>query len=199
MIRILLPTTTLGIGILLLAGCAAPATEAEPTPTAGASSGSSEETTEDAVASGPECLIGDWYIAEDQMQSFYDAAIGTDGAKILVEGGTGLSFAQTTYTYAPEFAITLVVAGTEARGSITGTVTGDYSAESGVITTAYDESSVSLPIEVGGTVIDGSDLFGDFMSTSPINSAPYECTAAGPILMFDGGASGRVPMQLTKR
>lgn len=197
----------LGIGVVgvgLLSACAAPTPTPTPDPTSADEEAVASETdatddTSEEAASAPECLIGDWYIAEDQMQSFYSAVSGSnDGLDISVEGGTGLSFTDTGYTYTPDFAILLQVAGTEGKGSITGGVVGDYSATEAEITTSHDVSDVSVSVTVSGVTMDGTDLFGDFMASAPINSAPYECGPEGPIILFDTGDDNpRVPIQLT--
>jgi len=183
----------LGLGVLglsVLAACATP----EPTPTTPEAGTDAAAPVVEEAATGPECLIGDWYIAEDQMQAFYSAVSDS----ISVEGGTGLAFTDATYTYTPDFAIIVQVGGTEGEGSITGGVTGDYTANETEITTSHDVSDVSVIVAVSGITLDGTDLFGDFLSTSPVNSAPYECGAEGPILQFaTGEGNPRVPIQLT--
>jgi hypothetical protein len=185
------------LGVGALSACMSPASESA-TPDA-APDASVSEPAEEKSASGPECLIGDWYIAEDQMQAFYSAVSESNsGVDITVEGGTGLSFADTTYTYRPDFAILLHAAGADGKGSITGGISGDYTASETEVTTSHDVSDVAVSVTVSGISMDGTDLFGDFLSSAPINSAPYECGADGPILQFDtGDGNPRVPIQLT--
>jgi len=179
-----------------LSACATPTTD-PPTPGAGGESAAPDPGEESA--SGPECLVGDWYIAEDQMQAFYTAVSATnDGLDITVDGGTGLSFSAATYTYTPDFAIVLQVAGAEAEGSISGGISGDYSATEAEITTSHEVSNVALSVTVSGITIDGTELVGDILASAPINSAPYECGDVGPIISFDtGDGNPRVPIQLT--
>ncbi|GAA1221308.1 hypothetical protein [Rhodoglobus aureus] len=192
----------LGVGLFglsLLTACATPTPD--PTTTDSGTDATAPDTSDEPAPSGPECLIGDWYIAEDQMQAFYTAVSGTnDGLDITVEGGTGLSFDSAgTYAYTPDFAILLQVAGAEGEGTISGNVTGDYSASETEITTSHDVSAVTVSVTVSGITLDGADLFGDFMSSAPINSAPYECADDGPIIQFDTGEGNpRVPIQLTR-
>ncbi|MGV8913308.1 MAG: hypothetical protein ACOH14_11910 [Rhodoglobus sp.] len=182
-----------GLGLLGLSFLAACSTEEPATPTPEAETDAAAPVSEEA-ATGPECLIGDWYIAEDQMQAFYSAVSDS----ISVRGGTGLAFTDTTYAYTPDFAIIVQVGGAEGEGSITGGVTGDYVANETEITTSHDVSDVSVTVAVSGVTMDGTDLFGDFLSSAPINSAPYECGADGPILQFaTGDSTPRVPIQLT--
>jgi hypothetical protein len=42
---------------------------------------------------------------------------------------------------------------------------------------------------------DGSDLGNDFLNSSPINSAPYDCSGPTPVIDFDTG-EGSVPITL---
>ncbi|WP_010205393.1 hypothetical protein [Salinibacterium sp. PAMC 21357] len=191
----LLALSLVGLGALTACSTPEPATE---TPVAEAEAEAALPEAEQPET-GPECLIGDWYIAQDQMQAFYSAvSTSSEGVNITVDGGTGLTFTESTYAYTPDFSILLTVAGADGVGSITGGVTGDYTANDTEITTSHDVSAVAVSVTVSGVTIDGTDLFGAFMSSAPINSAPYECTADGPVLQFaTGESSPRVPIQLT--
>lgn len=143
------------------------------------------------------CLIGDWLIAEDQMQQFYDS-IDTP-AEFTVSGDTGLSFTEDSYEYTPDFTLKLLIVGQTGEGSVTGSVAGSYTTDGDIVTTSNENNDVSTLVTVGGQTMSGDDTFDSFMSISPINSAPYECTSQGPILMFENGSSDRVPMELTPR
>ncbi|MGV8970317.1 MAG: hypothetical protein ACOH1J_07705 [Microbacteriaceae bacterium] len=196
-----LSTTLIGATFLLLSGCAGTLPGALST-AAPSSTPEAAASAEEVALSGPECLVGDWYIENDQMQAFYDAlaanVAGGSGITFDITGGTGLSFADTTYVYTPEFTLGLVVSGITGSGTITGAVSGDYSATDDSITTAFNTSDVALTISVGGVVQDGAGLFGDILSSDPINDAPYECSPAGPIIGFDTGGD-RFNVQLTPR
>ncbi|MBH0117239.1 hypothetical protein I6E52_10315 [Salinibacterium sp. NG253] len=181
----------------LLSACTPP--DEEPAATDAAVDASAPEEAEEEAVTGPECLIGDWYIAEDQMQGFYSAVSGSnDGLDISVEGGTGLAFTDATYTYTPDFEILLQVAGAEGTGEITGGISGDYSATDSVITTSQEVSDIAVTVTVSGVTVDGTDLTNSFLADAPINSAPYECGDDGPIIHFSTGEGNpTVPMQLT--
>jgi len=180
-----------------LTACASP--DADP----GAADTETDVTAPDDVdeyaAGGPECLIGDWYIAQDQMQAFYGALSDTnEDFNITVEGGTGLAFSDTSYTYTPDFSIILQTSGIDGEGTITGGISGDYVATETEITTSHEESDIAMSIVVSGIAIDGTELTSDFISSAPVNSAPYECGADGPIIHFSTGDDNpTVPMQLT--
>jgi hypothetical protein len=195
MTRLALALPALTIAALALAGCS---TTPDPEPGATSTTAPSPAPEEETAAAGPECLVGDWYISQEQMQSFYDAVNAENEVTITIEGGTGLAFTESAYTYTPEFALKLLVAGLEGTGTIDGGISGDYTADESTITTAHEVSDVTLTVEVAGQVIDGADLIGSILASAPINSAPYECGADGPIIQFDTG-SGRVPIQLVER
>jgi hypothetical protein len=188
--------------LILLSGCASGTPTSAGSASPGASVGETDDaaTEEEATLSGPDCLIGDWYIENDQMQGFYDALAEASGSPVdfNITGGTGLSFTGTEYTYTPEFELTLSLSGIDGSGAITGQVTGDYEATESTITTAHEESNVELIIVVGGVTQDGAGLFGDILRSAPINSAPYECSPEGPIIDFETSGD-RHSVQLTAR
>jgi hypothetical protein len=198
--RALAAAALIVFGTSALTACASPSPEPTGAGTATASAGDSTATepSEESAPTGPECLIGDWYIAEDQMQEFYSAVSeSSSDFSISVSGGTGLSFSETTYTYTPDFAILLEVAGMEGKGAITGAISGDYSATDEEITTSQEVSNIAVTVTVGGTTTDGTNLTDSFLASAPINSAPYECGADGLIIQFDtGDGNPRVPIQL---
>jgi len=188
------------LGVLATAGCAVPSA---PPASSGAPAGTATSTStpeaQPEVVTGPDCLIGDWFIAQDQMQAFYDGlSAETGGIAFTIDGGTGLSFTDTTFTYTPEFTLRLEVAGIAATGTIVGAIAGAYSADDAIISTDQETSDVVLTVDVGGTVQDGTGLFDSILAASPIRNAPYECTAAGPIIQFSTGEN-QVPIQLIAR
>lgn len=185
------------LSLVALTACAPPT--ADPGESAEETDAAAPAEPEEEAVSGPECLIVDWYIAEDQMKAYYAALSAANaGLDIGVEGGTGLSFTESTYAYTPDFSILVQVSGAEGTGTITGGVTGDYSATENEITTSHDVSDVALSVTVSGITVDGAGLFDSILDSAPINSAPYECGADGPIIQFKTGeGSPTVPMQLT--
>jgi hypothetical protein len=186
---------------LALFGCTQSATSSTGSTAGSSSSGESgaESAAEVEALSGPECLIGDWYIEQDQMQVFYDALGAANGnLDFTIDGGTGLSFTESSFSYTPEFTLLLTVAGIDGTGTISGAIGGEYTADEAVITTAQETNDTSLTVTVGGVTQDGGALFGSLLAASPIHSAPYECTAQGPLIQFDTG-DDRVPVQLTAR
>ncbi len=132
------------------------------------------------------------------MDAFY-GALDIEGVEFDIDGGSGLTFTADRYEYTPEFTLNLITAGTSAEGTITGSIQGDYTVEDGVITTAHDTNDTEIVVTASGMTIDGQGLFDDFLSSAPINSAPFECNAGVPTIMFDTGGSPRVPIVLTAR
>jgi hypothetical protein len=181
--------------MLGLAACTAPSDTTEEA----ATTESAESVEEPDELVGPSCLIGDWYIEQDQMQVFYDA-LGDENPSVdmQVQGGTGLRFAEDVFEYTPEFSLLVTAAGMEGTGAITGSIGGQYTADESQITTSQETNDTALTVTIGGVVQDGSGLFGSLLASSPIHSAAYECTAAGPLIQFDTGGEP-VPVQLTAR
>ena len=177
---------------MVLLGCSAPGpaeTSAEDDP------GTAE--TPDAT-SGGDCLVGDWLIAEDQLDAFYGqiAAESGNGLAFDVEGDTALTFTDTTYEYLPRFSLVLDLAGQSGRGDVTGSVRGDYTAADGVLTTENDVSDLALQVEVGGVSMDGSELGNAIIASQPINDVTYRCEAGAPVIDFKTGSS-TIPLTLT--
>jgi len=186
------------VGVLAIAGCT-PADEEPDAPL--------DETTTDSVdapedepsdPTDPSCLIGDWEIAQAELQSYYDVVSGeVDGVTFGIEGGTGLSFTATEYRYTPGFTLLLEIDGaTSGEGTATGSLGGTYTAEDGVITTELADNDLSVVVTVLGQTIDGSDLAGGFLQSDPINQAPFDCSSGTPVLQFET-SSGRTPVALT--
>ncbi|MFL0713646.1 MAG: hypothetical protein ACJLS2_14520 [Microcella pacifica] len=186
-------------GALALTGCGAPSGDAEPDP---AEDGAVEEPTapeeKPTDPTDPACLVGDWRIAEDQMQSFYDAlAADLDGVSFAIDGSVGLSFTADEYRYTSDFVLDLTIDGAgEGEGVATGGLGGTYTAEDGVITTTLVDNDLSVIVTVMGQTIDGSDLAGGLLLSDPINDAPFDCSSGTPVLQFETG-SGRTPVALT--
>ncbi|MER3390819.1 MAG: hypothetical protein RJQ01_12435 [Microcella sp.] len=185
-------------GVLVLAGCGAPAGDADTEPEDAAVEEPTAPEEEPIDPTDPACLVGDWQIAEDQMQSFYDAlAVGIDGIEFAVDGSVGLSFTADEYRYTSDFVLDLTVeGGTTGEGVATGGLGGTYTAEDGVITTTLVDNDLSVIVTVMGQTIDGSDLAGGLLLSDPINDAPFDCSSGAPVLQFETG-SGRTPVALT--
>lgn len=185
------------VALLVLAGCTpGDSTDAETDPSDGVS------TESEAPSTGPldpACLIGDWVLTQDQMQSFYDAvASEADGITFTAEGQAGLSFTATDYRWTPEFTLSLEVAGLEGQGVTTGTLGGTYIASEGVITTTVGDNNLAATLTINGATQDGSELLGAFITSDPINDTPYDCTDPdAPVLQFET-ATGRTPVVLTR-
>jgi hypothetical protein len=186
-------------GVLALAGCGAPSGGAEPEP---ADDAAVEEPTapeeEPTDPTDPACLVGDWQIAQDQLQSFYDTLSSeVEGVDFTIEGGTGLSFTADEYRYTPAFTLLLEIeGGASGEGVTSGSLGGTYTAEDGVITTTLADNDLAVAITVAGQTLDGSDLLGSFIESDPINQAPFDCSTGSPVLQFET-STGRTPVVLT--
>ncbi len=185
--------------LLVLAGCSAGgATDAEVEPTDASAEGSTETATPSDPLD-PACLVGDWVLTQEQMQSFYDAvASEAEGITFTAEGSAGLSFTATDYRWTPEFTLVLEVAGLEGRGATSGTLGGTYTAADGVITTTVGDNNLSATLTINGAEQDGSEILGAFITSDPINDTPYDCSDPdAPVLQFET-ATGRTPVVLTR-
>ncbi len=142
-------------------------TEAE---TDGATDPEASASSEPVDPTDPGCLVGDWRIAQDQMQVFYDAvSAASEGLALTIVG----------------------------EGVTTGSIGGTWTADAGVITTAVGDNSLSTIVTINGVTQDASDLLGGIIASDPINEAPFDCSdPTAPVLQFDTG-SGRVPVALT--
>lgn len=189
---------TASILSLMLVGCST-GTET-PAASSEAEAPEASEAPAPVDPTDPACLIGDWLITEAQMQSFYDALSSEiDGLSIAIAGDTGLSFTSDTYVYTPDFVLTLEVSGIEGEGDTSGSLSGSWTASEGVLTTEVGENSLATQITVLGVTQDGSELLGSFITSDPINSAPFDCSdPAAPVLQFET-STGRTPIVLTAR
>lgn len=145
------------------------------------------------------CLVGEWVIPQGELQRYYDSVDAE--ADFTVNGSTRLTFFDNEYEYTPDLSLLMQMGSDDfkfgGRATMTGSISGSYSADGSVITTSHERSNIAAVVEVGGKTMDGTGLLGDFISMSPINSAPYECSKAGPVLMFATSGKSRVPIQLS--
>ena len=166
-----------------------PPVETDPAPT----------TAPDDGADGS-CLIGDWVITQDEMNAYYDtvtAGIDAGGSEVDIDivGQTFLTFTESEYVYTADFDLTLAVVGTTGTGVATGTVSGTWEATDGRVVTVLGANDLSVIVTVGGQTVDGSDVADGFLTSSPINDAPYDC--AGPTLGFQAGSTGEIRHDVT--
>lgn len=190
--------TLSAVALLVLAGCAPDGgTDAEPDSPVSAEGVETEAPSSDPL--DPACLVGNWVLTQEQMQSFYDAvASEAEGITFTAEGSAGLSFTATEYRWSPEFTLILEVAGLEGRGETTGTLGGTYTAAEGIITTTLGDNNLAATLTINGAEQDGSELLGSFITSDPINDTPYDCTdPEAPVLQFET-STGRTPVVLTR-
>ena len=183
----------------------APATDA-PTSTAEEASTTIPEAPADTTPAtdapvapaGEDCLVGEWVVTQDEMNAFYDAVeANVDGVTFEIIGEAGLTFTETQYVWGPDFDLTLTVAGLEGNGVAGGSISGTYTTADGVITTTLESSEMTMQISMGGTVMDASDIGNDFMTSVPINDAPYSCETGVPVIDFEtGDGTPRHPVTL---
>jgi hypothetical protein len=148
-----------------------------------------------------DCLVGDWILTEEQMDAYYAGLMGTLEAPLTLDttGSAPLSFAADgTYEWAPGFTLTVEVAGASGTGEVAGTITGNWTATEGVVTTSSDVNALVVSITVNGVVFDGADLANGFLNSTPINGVTYSCDGPAPVLDFQtSDPSVTVPVTLT--
>ncbi|HSP28261.1 MAG TPA: hypothetical protein VLN74_06900 [Ilumatobacteraceae bacterium] len=148
-----------------------------------------------------ECLIGNWVVTEAQMDGYYAGLMGTLDAPISLDtsGSAPLSFgADGTYEWAPGFALAVEVAGQSGNGEVAGTITGDWTAVDGVVTTSSDVNALTVSISVNGVAFDGDDLANGLLNSSPVNGVTYSCDGPTPVLDFQtADPAVTVPVTLT--
>jgi hypothetical protein len=148
-----------------------------------------------------ECLVGDWVVTEEQMDGFYSGLMSTLEAPLTIDtaGSAPLSFAADgTYQWAPGFTLAVEVAGASGTGEVGGTITGNWTATEGVVTTSSDLNALVVSITVNGVVFDGADLANGLLNSTPINGVTYSCEGPTPVLDFKtADPSVTVPVTLT--
>jgi len=157
-------------------------------------------TTTEAPAEG-DCLIGDWVVTDEQMDLFYDGVMGTLQTPLMIDtvGSAPLSFAADgTYSWAPDFVLTVDIAGQSGAGDVGGTITGNWTVVDGVVTTSADVNDLTVSITVNGATFGGDDLANGLLDTSPVNGVTYSCDDPLPVLDFQtADPDVTVPVTLT--
>jgi hypothetical protein len=134
-----------------------------------------------------ECLVGNWVVTEEQMDAYYAGLMSTMEAPLALDtvGSAPLSFAADgTYAWAPAFTLVVDIAGQSGTGDVGGTVTGEWTAVDGVVTTFSDVEALTVSIAVNGVTFGGDDLANGLLNTSPVNGVTYSCDGPTPVLDF---------------
>jgi hypothetical protein len=177
-----------------------PPADTEP-PTDSAVDDSDAPTSTAPEPDAGECLVGDWVVTEEQMDGFYSGLMSTLEAPLTIDtaGSAPLSFAADgTYEWAPGLTLTVEVAGASGTGGVGGTITGNWTATEGVVTTSSDLNALVVSITVNGVVFDGADLANGLLNSTPINGVTYSCEGPTPVLDFKtADPSVTVPVTLT--
>ncbi|SFR69046.1 hypothetical protein SAMN05428970_0588 [Agromyces sp. CF514] len=208
--RLVITGTAIALAALTLAGCspasdgAKTAASAKPKASAGVeSTGAADDADADAEAAAAApgaCLIGDWVLADDQMQAFYDqvnADLTEYGIVYDPTGTAGLSFADDgTYAYTPNLTLAVDIAGLPAAATMSGTLAGQYTADATTVTTDHDTNGLTMDVTVDGVAMDGTPVTEQILA-SPIASSAYDCSGDTPVVQFSTGPA-TVPLTLTR-
>ncbi len=170
-------------------------------PTTDAPAATEPPATDPPAPDAGECLVGNWVVTEQEMDAYYAGLMSTLDAPLTIDtvGSAPLSFAADgTYAWAPGFALTVEVAGQSGTGDVAGTITGNWTAVDGVVTTSSDLNALEVSISVNGVSFDGADLANGLLNSSPVNGVTYSCDGSTPVLDFQtSDPSVTVPVTLT--
>ncbi|GLI26867.1 hypothetical protein ARHIZOSPH14_11090 [Agromyces rhizosphaerae] len=192
---------------LLLAGCSGGGADATDDDVSATVDGSGATATADAgdgdadasgddTGTGGDCLVGDWVLAVSDMQAYYDVVGSASGMEMTLDGTTGLSLTADTFEYTPDMMLTLDFEGTSAVAVLGGSLSGEYTTADGVITTTSEVFDFEAEVTVDGTPVGDSSMANELLAGSPVSDAPYDCSGATPVIMFDTGVGERVPVTL---
>ncbi|BDZ65018.1 hypothetical protein [Agromyces mangrovi Wang et al. 2018] len=193
---------------LLLTGCTgggadAPEDDVSATVDGSGATATADADEGDADASGDadgsadgDCLVGDWVLSESDLQAYYSVVGAASGMEMKVDGTSGLRLTADTFAYTPDMLLTLAVDGATASATIGGSLSGDYATTDGVITTTSEVHALLADVTVDGTPIGDSSMANELLAASPVSDAPYDCSGANPVVMFDTGVGERVPVTL---
>jgi hypothetical protein len=187
-------------------GTESPATESPATESPSTEPPATEPAATEPAATEPpvddgRCLVGDWVVTEAEMDAYYAGLMTTVEAPLTIDttGSAPLSFAADgTYAWAPTFALTVDVAGQVGSGEVGGTITGNWTAADGVVTTSSDVNALAVSITVNGVTFAGDDLANGLLNSSPVNGVTYSCDGPSPVLDFKTAEPDvTVPVTLT--
>lgn len=159
------------------------------------------QVTEQAEDTDGNCLVGEWVVTEKEMNSFYEGITATLSVPvtITVAGEAPITLnADRTYAWAPDFTLTVEVAGQVGTGVSGGSITGNWSAVDGVLTTSSDVNALEVEVTVSGVTFDEGDFANGLLNGSPVNGVTYSCDGPTPVLDFlTGDPDVTVPITLT--
>jgi len=166
------------------------------TATADPGEGDADASGESGDGLGGDCLVGDWVLSVSDLQAYYDVVGSASGLSMVVDGTTGLRLTADTFEYTPDMMLTLDFEGTSAVAVLGGSLSGDYATADGVITTTSEVFAFEAEVTVDGAPVGDSSMANELLAASPVSDAPYDCSGANPVVMFDTGVGERVPVTL---
>lgn len=159
------------------------------------------ETLDDLGDATDGCLVGTWNQSNEELSFFYDAvAAESDGMTIAAHGGVGYTFQEDGhYVSSPGFILDLgLPGGAEITADITGRISGDYSAEGGILRSSNDIAETTTTFTMDGEEVDMSDAMAATLTSLPINEAPYDCVSPDELVVHFSTASSRIPVRLER-
>ncbi|GAA5031342.1 hypothetical protein ACFQRL_10505 [Microbacterium fluvii] len=177
-------TSTL-LAVLALTGCTA--AETEPTPQATASapsalpsdSASASATPSTMADDDPACLLGAWTMDQQALTDFYDqiGAISSEaGMTFTPDGSAGLEITADTFTWTPDLTLAIDAAGTPMSVEVGGSMSGDYTATPGHLTTGTTSvNDLVIVADAAGKAIDAGAI-AEQIAGAPLTDATFTCT-----------------------
>lgn len=159
------------------------------------------DTLDDLGDATEECLVGTWNLSNDELSFFYDAvAAESEGMTIVAHGGVGYTFQEDGhYVSFPGFILELGLPGdAEITADVTGRISGDYSADGGILRTRNDIAETTTTFTMDGEEVDMSDAMSATLTSLPINEAPYDCVSHDELVVHFSTASSRIPVRLER-
>ncbi|MCY7412641.1 MAG: hypothetical protein LH471_06345 [Salinibacterium sp.] len=102
---------------------------------------------------------------------FYDSVTEASGSGVAftVDGDTGLSFDSTQFEYTPDLALTIGLPGSEGVATLSGSISGAYTADASTVLTSNEAADVEYAYSNDGVTQDAAALF----SAAELSEAAY--------------------------
>ncbi|WP_394554270.1 hypothetical protein ACDF64_06710 [Agromyces sp. MMS24-JH15] len=158
------------------------------------------ETAAPADTVAGSCIVGDWRIADDQVQAYYDAVNASMAGVATFDptGSSGLSFgADGTYRYTPDLTLAVDVSGVTGELALAGSIDGTYELVDGVLQPSEQfTNDLVVTGTLGGQPVDGEQVAAQ-IANAPLAAAPVDCSGPTPVVAFSTGA-GTASIVLTR-
>lgn len=193
-----LAALTVGAALLLAACSSGDGTASDGSST---TAGDSAETTSgDTTTTTPEgmgdCPVGTWRWSGEEFQKFWNVIGSESGGEFTATGDITVEFrSDGTFTWTVDYSLTISAGGAAGpTTSLKGDLTGNYTADDGVLATENLENMIEVTSSVPG--VDTSAL-GDqlLIEDFPLNESPFRCEG-GNLVIDTATVDSRTPVTL---